>query len=717
MKHLIIINSLILTLMTSAALAQSTDSVSNAEVETYLQSYVGKQIDKSILGSESFKNCFEQGQAEFDNSPPGASLATKFQKRNETIRNCNTSKFGTLQDEEIKALADEFKLESFDKNAAKSATSIRAYLSKRLEEAIYGVQRGSDGKLTKLSERTYTDHENFYQLYLEQIGKNTLLLASQYCLENFGYKTKNTLVQVDPNNSNQIYIIEGGITKNGDIYSTTKNLSIGGAVGKSTTISVDDFWKKKTSLLKEYEVCSSQDCDNNPGILPELDSNGKFKSTPDSNKLDGQNNIISESVNKRSVALITALKNASFELAANDAQAIASNYRFCAAQVIQNMCEVYRCNNIYSDTDNKETKECIDKYDIKVKASQTNPSPELVLGSANADKAKGQVACNLMEQIRSYRKALLATKEIQNELSLPQTGKTIIQGMGIKKYENSGDTSIDSLTSISSTELTEEVGDIASSAERAEELKELCLETTAAGQVKLKDNADQNNECKEIMAQLTAEDIANITADSEVQTALLVKRLDGLQNSSADELKKFLEENNLNEYLSKLEGEGGEATLSEKDLVALIKNDFLTKKNAELDAIKQRFNTEMKIAGGDQSDPSSELAADEVASETISDIEQHKQRVQTLFQYSNVVSSYLEITGGDQSAGTTAQTANVTGRRLEIADSNNPDDTKLLDYFSEGSEQTSSKNNTFDYNQVFDAILGDVPASNASPTD
>lgn len=670
---------LLLIMLPLIAIGQES-KVSKKEVSTFLQSYIGKEINQTILSSDGFKECFEKGQKVFDNPKKAdASIEDKYKARNEEIRKCTADKFINLPDDQIQSLANQFQLESFDKKAAKSATSIRAYLSKRLEEALYGQIRDANGNPIKLSERQYTDHSNFYQLYMEQIGKNTLLLASQYCLENFGAAQKDSLVQIVPGtNRESLKIIRGAIVKSGDEYTVADDLK-DKFDAKDDLITVKGFWRKSSELV-EYEVCSGdENCENEKG--------------------------------KRSVKLVTALKNASFKLAETNVEAVSDNYKFCAGQVIRNMCEVYKCNNIYKN--NPDNKDKCNDFDI-TPSKVANPSTE-----PDKRNTTGQVACNLMEQLRSYRRALLATKEIQNQLSGQNAaGRTVIQGMGINQYNNSGDKSIDNLTSISSTELTENVGDIANAEERAKELREQCLEETDPGtnQIKLKEGAAQKAECKEIMAQLSAEDIANITADSEAKTDLMVKRLDGLENSSKDELIKFLQENNLNEYLSKLEGESDEkgnkkATLTEKKLIELIKNDFLTKKNAELDAIKQRFQNEMKIASGETTDASSEKAANDVASQTVSDIEEHKNRVQTLFQYSNIVSSYLDVTGGENGSDAPEQTANVTGRRLEISDSKNPDDTKLLQYFSEGSDQKSTGGTRFDYNDVFSAIIDGPPDS------
>lgn len=670
LKHLIFLLVLISLPVLAFGSAGGKDAAPAPEAETYLSTFKSSQIEDSITDSPEFIKCVEDNKKK----DPDNAIAS--------IKSCAEQKFGFLldDDEAIKKLASDFDLASFDKDAAKSSKSIREYLSQRLDAAIYGKAQTEGGDFKKLADKTYINHETYFQLYKEQIGKNTLLLSSQYCLENFGYKDPKKLVTFLPDqNAKSGYSLRAvdAVESDGNggyrvVGNLTKAVKDAEAVG---------LWSP-ASDIKEFEVCSSDKCDA------------------------GASNT-----NKRSITLATALKNASFEIAESieDTKILERNYGLCVSSLIHNMCEIYKCENIYkAGTDEATT--CNAKYGItnSLNKNAVDPSKLIDIKTKNSEQRKGQLACNLLEELKSYRQAYNRTEDIEKQMKAEGVSVSglDISALKVRQYENKGNNSIDSLTSISSTELIKGATDLAQSEQTAEKLREDCM-IEENNEFVLKPGAYDDPKCQDLRSALDDEEVLKIELDTEARSTAFLKQLDELKADGA-EFKKFLEEHNLTEYLAKLEGDDAKNIdqLTEAQIIELIKNDHLTQKNAELDAIKAKFRTENNLAANGTDPLVKEANENAIATENLADIEQHKQRVQNLFQYSNIVSSYLSIQEG---VGDDAKTvgSNSTGRRLEVGNiDKDGDNSETLKYF-EGDSSSSSSGQSLDYNQVFEAVFNE----------
>ena len=134
----------------------------------------------------------------------------------------------------------------------------------------------------------------------------------------------------------------------------------------------------------------------------------------------------------------------------------------------------------------------------------------------------------------------------------------------------------------------------------------------------------------------------------------------------------------------------------------LVAQDFKAKRMALLDGLRAKYAKERKIKVGaeDKQDltDNDQLKTD-TALKNLADMEQHKKRVATLFEYSNIVSSYLTVRDKDEKV----IGSNSTGRQLEVKTSDNE---SIKKYFSDdNSEESNSGGGNIDYLQALDQII------------
>ncbi len=354
------------------------------------------------------------------------------------------------------------------------------------------------------------------------------------------------------------------------------------------------------------------------------------------------------------------------------------------------MCKIYKCNNTYSSSSpTKEKSECLDKFGIQVgQNTQTNSL------SLESTENKGQLACNILARLEQYRAVLKEVKNIEeeNQNFVAKSGYNADgQFKGI--YSNAGGKA-DQLTSISSKELTEKVESFSKSEDEVKELKDKCLNGNELDSWELKEGAEKKAECKALLAKLNKTKFDTIEIDTEAKTAAKLQAIDKI--SSKEDLEKYLKENNLDQYIGRLD------QLEVGELKQLISDDFKAKRMALIDNLKERFKKEKQIQVSENSNEATQLSNKEikndVANQAISDIEQHKNRVETLFEYSNIVSSYLQVTDNENNI----VGSNKTGRQIELADNEN---LKAQGYFG-GEESISSTGDSLDYIKAIEQIVG-----------
>ncbi len=660
--------------------------VSDKEMNTFLSAIKEKEDKELLIASPQFEKC----KADLEAFRKGDGDTDKAQKDiKNKLRDCVAKEvLGKDGDEDsekkLTDLAKTMGLESYNKQAASSAKSMREYLSERLEEAIYGKKKADANKLTKLKKQKFVNHEIYYDLYAEQIGKNTLLEISRYCLENFGYEKKESFV--------------------GDIKKTTigKTVQYLGLVLDDVTEKVSP--RKSEKLIDEYQV--NEQLKANPTVFYEArnkltsfnwkDAKEYEVCTLDTDK-ECKQQFKDEDGNPkpyRSIHLVSRLKDAEFELSKDDKkkELIKNRYQACATIVIHNMCEVYRCNNIYNSSSPEfDRKYCKTLGIDKLGGNAVKDPADVSYANLNLDTSNttGSMACNLRKRLEEYRVVLQRVKDIKaGDLDDLKLYDTRASGFDHNEsydgqYSPTGKSSFDNLTSIGSQELSKNVDAITKSEAEAKELREKCFDPYGDNKFKLKVDASTIAACEVLTAKLDQTKFDTIQLDTEAKAQARIKQINSLKNKT--ELEQFLKDNGLNKYIGRLNKLADDPTAL-KEIKLLIEQDYKSKRMALVDSLKAKFEKERKIKisekGGNKQ--ANEDLRNDVANQTIADIEQHKKRVEILFEYSNIVSSYLTLKDSDDAdkeVGTSS-----TGRLAEVSTN-----VKLGDYFSSEDEGSGSK--------------------------
>lgn len=701
--------------------------VSDTEMKTFLEAIKEKKDEELLIASDQFKEC----QTQFENFRKDTVITSKDDQGNdktnkELFADCINKKIigdpnAEGADEKLLEIANNLGLNAFNKQAAESSKSIREYLQKRIRKAIYGDDGNKDA-VKKLKSQKYTDHSVYYQLYAEQIGKNTLLEVSKYCLENFGTKDKKQIFIIDevtdPNSGEK-----GNVIKFGQVIEEVAPLPQGVAERNkakfeerlklregltnpatvaqffkdnfTTQISAGGIFSKNGEQVQEYEVCTHKNEDECKTAFTTKDKAGNSITRP-----------------FRSVHELSLLKEAEFALSAKDPdnKIIKDRYGFCAGQVIKNMCEIYKCNNSYNlATSDKIKKRCEDNYGIKVDGknktfqqqdptNDTNEQVENIADFTQSNDQKGAIACNLVQRLDEYRIVLQGVKELQDDMTNNKlsdgtairtttiAGGAITGGFGDTFNQNR----IDDLTSISSTELTENVESLKDSESVAEELKANCMdEDKASGLLTLKPEAEGDEKCAILMAKLDKAKFGTIELDTQAKTAAKLKELENIKDQEG--LEEFLKKNGLGKFIGRL-SELAEDPDKIEEIKNLVAQDFQGKRMALMDRLKEKYRREQGIEVGenldqDKQDKNLEFK-NEIANQTIADVATHKKRVETLFQYSNIVSSFLSVE--DKEGNSLGQ--NTTGRVKELEGLKSEDGAGIAQYFSQGGESDSGGN-------------------------
>jgi hypothetical protein len=700
-----------------------SEKVSDRELNTFLEAIKEKKDEELLIASPQFDDCKEL-LGQFKNETDGGETGNKYKKQlGDCVKDKILGKDGVEgADKKLLEIASKLELESYNKGASSSASSIRDYLSKRLYKAIHGVDRDSK-KLADFKDRKIVNHDVYYQLYEEQIGKNTLLEVSKYCLENFGlkndkddflyivtkkgqddsgketsistYKKHSLITQSTGFNNALIEVKNLKSTATAKSVDYSKRFEINKdavdtvlteiKAGVVPTNSISNLWKEQGDKIEEYQACTAKtekECDK----IFKID--GTTKITP-----------------YRSIFTNELLKNIEFKLAANDPEKelIKARYGFCATSVVQNMCEIYKCNNSYDVSNEKIVTNCSEKFGITVSRTQklfstneNNPNAAKVDSiELKSDSQKGAIACNLMRRLQEYRVVLKTVNEIQKD------NKNHMAVTGINNEEGNtvftgGKGAIDKLTSISSVELVENVDSLKNAEKNAATLRETCLEPNDGGNeldgFKFKEGATELEACAPLVAKMDSAKFETIKLDTEAKTALKLKQIEDLTDK--EQLEEYLRENNLDHYIGKIKD------MEIDEIKNLVSADFKSKRMALVDSLKERFRKESQMQVGSQEADAQETfkgLQNDVANQTIADIEQHKKRVETLFEYSNIVSSYLGIEDSDGNI----VGSNVVGRNVEFEKNENVKN----DYFND-QESSGGSGGSLDYLQALELIVG-----------
>lgn len=672
--------------------------VSEKEVNSYLEAIKEKEDEDLLISSPQFKECEEKlGQFQ-ENTAGGEADSTFLNQLKECVKGKILSGKASTEGEDkdkLYALAESLGLSSFNKQAASSSKSIREYIEKRLFKAIYGVEQ--DAKTPEeLAKIQLTNQDLFYQLYQEQIGKNTLLLTSNYCLENVGLKGKRQgFLYI--NSDGQTYLIDNLIkedaTKSSDTSKFSERYSLNqekldliaenyaniiAVPGLESAGSIQKLFKDYSNNLSEYAVCTASSDKNCKSRF----DNHPYRSTYE-NKL---------------------LTRVELNLAKNDPdkKLIKLRYGICVTQILPSMCEIYRCNNVYNQNTPNAAKNCSENFNIDISSKKQklyNTDNAGGIDGSTIDKVEnlslesgkdktGYMACNVMQRLENYRLVIEGVKQIQEDNKSNLAVKGIRSNRKLTELSND---KINKVLTLSSKDLTENVDSLKNAKNKAEELRKNCLEGNELDGFKLKKGAKEDKNCQSLLASLDKAGFEIIQLDTEAKVSVEMQELEELSGKEA--LKKYLEEHNMSQYLTRLE------TLSIDELKNIISADYQSKKMALIDELKQRFKEERQIdVGEDASTENNTILETSIALENIDDMEQHKERIETLIEYSNIVSSYLEVKDNEGNSN-----ANSTSRIQELSNSDNE---LLKEYYTGQDSNATTAKGSLNYDSLYTKILG-----------
>ena len=555
-----------------------------------------KQVEKQLLEqNEMLKACKET-------SP-------------NNLEKCFKDEIAKFDETQLEEASKSMDLPSYDTEASKSSDNIREYLNDRIEVALRGKKKGKKINEVSLKELKFVDHAYYAKIYRSQIGKNILMEVSNYCLTNLGLKSdKEAIVNHCMNSSEANY--ESCKSKTDLAKAKLKkgpDNKYNGEYSPSLTVSGKEFW---SSEVYEYRVCDKLE-------------NG----TSDNCVSDGKKG--SASTKSRSTELITALKEAEFKLGG---EYLKDKINFCTTQVVSKMCEKYRCQHVY-DTDLKETdmnyKKCVD-IGMTPQAAPGSTAPIYNDPSKKID-ISGIKACGLVSRLKEYKRVITALGEI-DKFNKANKGKarglTVSDSKAFSGTYRGGkgdEKSVEDITTISSKEFADvnfnEGMDV-------EQLQKDCIVDGKFDK--------EGKDC----AQLTASEIGDaedISDEMSAETAVYLQKVDDLFTKNADD------DETINEYLTKHGLERYIGKLGPEQLKSLISDQYKSERAALKNSMMEKFNKltkKKKLADGSmQEDTSADLV--KVAEDTLVNIKNQKDRIETMVQYNNIITSYMSAKLGD----------------------------------------------------------------------
>lgn len=319
----------------------------------------------------------------------------------------------------------------------------------------------------------------------------------------------------------------------------------------------------------------------------------------------------------RSSKTLNLLKRASIKIYEKDEDLGRKLGSFCRRQMIPAMCLRYKCNT---------TKNLILDEDLKCKDL-------LVSYTKNPNDQNGKIACALTAKLESYKKTFVELEKQKDFSKSQEQSASFSQASDIVKSEYE---KIDEITSVGSKELVNEVEALKNVDENVQEIQDKCSS-----------DADLESEfCKDLITSLSAQNEGDILVENELANAVYEQRLLNAGNVGKDELKEFLEKNNLlDKYGDQLD------SLDPSKLAQIIANDYKTKKNALKDTMMDKLNALRDTNG-------TKKAKDFQAKGTIKlkeeSLKNEKDYIDTMFEYNNIITSYLTLSkqgeGGKDSA-------------------------------------------------------------------
>ncbi|MCT4641610.1 MAG: hypothetical protein N4A33_04880 [Bacteriovoracaceae bacterium] len=387
--------------------------------------------------------------------------------------------------------------------------------------------------------------------------------------------------------------------------------------------------------------------------------------------------------NKRDLDQIKKIKDFQVKRALKEK---ATTTTMCGA-LIPMFCKYYQCTQTPENKRSDLEKSTCRKLSASYKMSNT----------------KGKVACSLTTRLEAYKKTLGAIKE-QNKLL--EDNRISSVGLEVDKayrFNKTSQKNIDNLTTLASRDLVNSVDKIASSKQEAEQLKDKC------------DDNPNDLDCISLEEDLSDDDVKDIEFENNAAIAIYQAKLEKLSENK-DEFKKYLENNNLDQkYGQKLED------LGPAQLAKIIGNDYATKKRALIDSMMDKYNQmglKKKVTGTEVTfEDSKDTKVDKLKSEKIKSIEDKKEYIATMYEYSNMISSFLELSvekgSGDNKTREVVGTFSQLGSKEIEALKNSKDEQDQILYqeyqglFNDNNQTSAGQNQDKGYLDFLDTILGE----------
>lgn len=644
------------------------------EASDYITSLQAREDENAILNSDKYQQCYNQHKNLEE---------TDISQFNDNMNKCIIDTISSASKEELESVASSMSLRSFDFEKTKTSEDLKEYLSARIYNAIHG-ENSYENK--KIKEMKFVDQRIFFDLYEAQIHKNIMLEFAKYCLENVGYRKNNDIedatyfLSFEPKNEFAQNVKEGKAS-----IEDIKKIKYYNVANRDSNKAADQADKYKKSDTFENLTLEGQpnfSASQFSSVFKEYNYCAKTVDTDEKNPCHEKN--------ARSSGLVKLLKEFELNLGkvrdseGKIGQNLQRRFLVCSKLVIPTMCEAFRCRNTYDWTVainedtfvGKKLKFCKEKLGIDRSANPSTPSTN----------KEGKIACNLVNKIVDYKKTLDLIKAQKENLANDfQVGKGYNLDVAFKKgkYQGGrgdGEKSIDEITSISSKEISTQVDQISSNSEVAQDLRERCIDDN--GQLLVNDP-----ECQNLDVDIDALRKARFQAEAEKE-AYLRRVREFQQNGGTDEdLKGFLIDNGLAE--NEEAAEEMIQNMSEEEVLSIVENKY----KSDREAIISNMNDKLyEIINKSRN----EVVRGDFATDQINELEDNSQRIETLFNYTNIVTSYVSLE--DQNSGTV--TTNSRARRIE----------------SEGYDEFAEVNERQQYEEFFDDNEGVSDSDDDGPT-
>lgn len=492
--------------------------------------------------------------------------------------NCVEDIVNSLDPKKLDAIAKDLGSSAFQVDGGKKSDAIKNFMQERISKLVYGDTKDDD----KSKPPKVVGHDIYRKIYKNQLGKNMLLDINTYCLENMGYKNK-----------------DNAITGFDYVDDTTKPLMKNGKAIPNKYEPKELYGIKLLDNIRYKKVIP-----NVSGV-----------EIPVSNLNSGNTQLAwikkftehAKGNNPRSKEDIKNLKSFYLSEKLGNGQPLATYVSgFCRDYVIKTACVAYKCRN--TDTNNlgeEEEKQC----------------QAMGITYSSIPTPNGQVACSLVSRLESYKKTFTALNDQDSALNKLNDQTSGFDGSveTIQKDINE----IDKITTVASKDLSNNVSEIKDAEDKAKEFEDKCK--------------NESGDCVAQVNGLNDDESDSITMEMDLANKIYANKVK-LAQGSEDDLRKFLEENNLTEKYGKKLDEIGK-----DDLAKLITNDYISKK----DALKQSMMDKFKASTASSNPAQSSNDYTQNLAEKVKEIKEDKDYVETMYEYNNIVSSYLQFNDKD----------------------------------------------------------------------